>query len=136
MPHEPPQYVIYCPRCGDAMVETYCDRIEGTVCESTDECNGCGYVREWSYGHSQEAEKDVGVVKMIGMYDHLNREDYFKLHLGIPSVVESVRSMNYGEHRFLSELVRQRKADERYAKYPEFKHHTDMLETLLNEGYY
>jgi len=131
---------VYCPRCGDALEETHRDYIEGTLCESIETCGGCGYTREWMYGswliYGIEPQEDVMDVKMIGMYDHLNKDSNFEVSLGICHVVETIRRMNYGEHRFLSELVRQRKADEKYTKYPEFKHHTDMLESLLNEGYY
>lgn len=140
MEPDPPPYVIHCPRCGDVMVEHGRDYINGTLCESTDECRGCGFCRSYSYGQWQEHEVDVTggdlmATKLIGMHDDANKDDYFKLHLSMCSVVETVRRMNFGEHRFLSELVRQRKADEQYKPASEFKKNTDALEALLNDGF-
>lgn len=134
---EPPPYVIRCPRCGDPMVETCRDYIEGTLCESTDECRHCGYYCDFSYGNKQEGDMSTEEnTKMIGMYDEHNKTDHFKLELGLCSVVEFTRRMKYGEQRFLSELVRQRKADPLYNSCTEFRNNTTMLEELLEAGFY
>jgi hypothetical protein len=54
------------------------------------------------------------------------------------NVGKSVRTnfVRQSEHRFLSELIRQRKADPLYKGDSEFKLNTDKLEQLINEGYY
>jgi hypothetical protein len=96
-------------------------------------------IREYLYGHwvESEKEKDPMSATLVGMYDHLNTGDgHFQLSLSMCSVVETVRRMNFGEHRFMSELIRQRKADPLYKKDTEFRINTDKLEQLVNEGYY
>ena len=130
-------YIIRCPRCGDPLVETCRDHIEGTLCESEDSCKSCGYFKTFSYGNTQEGvDSTEENAKMIGMYDEHNKDDHFKLELSVTSVVEFTRRMKYGEHRFLSELVRQRKADPLYNSCSEFKNNTDMLVDLLEAGFY
>jgi len=133
-------YVIQCQRCGSEMIEHSQSLLdEGTLAEGTDECPNCGLVREYAYGcwREYEREEDPMAATLVGMYDHLNKEGgHFELHVSMCSVVDIVRRMNYGEHRFLSELIRQRKSDENYKTNTEFKQHTDMLEQLLNDGYY
>jgi hypothetical protein len=133
-------YAIHCPKCGSEMFEhslSYLD--EGTLAEGTDECPNCGLMREYLYGHWRETEReeaDPMATNLVGMYDHLNKGDHWQLNLSITTVAELVRKMNFGEHRFLSELIRQRKADPLYKGDSEFKLNTDKLEQLINEGYY
>lgn len=45
----------------------------------------------------------------VGFYDHLNT-DPVEVPISMPELVRLVLSQNYGAHRFLSELVRQREA--------------------------
>lgn len=75
-----------------------------------------------------------------GMYDHLNKDDKFILKIDMKELVESVDSMNYGIHRFLSELVRLRKKSEWYTSLygvgAEYREHTHKLEKLLEDGFY
>ena len=135
------QYPIHCPKCGSEMMEhslSFLD--EGTQAEGTDECLNCGFMREYLYGHWREFEREVTdpmAANLVGMYDHLNTGDgHWQLNLHVCQVVELVRKMNYGEHRFMSELIRQRKADPLYKTDSEFKQNTDRLEELINDGYY
>lgn len=70
----------------------------------------------------------------VGMYKHLNQDD--TVPFSIPETAKTVLSLNYGAQRFLSEIVEQRKADERYERLDNFKRRTDQLEELLNDGWY
>jgi len=45
----------------------------------------------------------------IGDYDHLNKCAPLTVKLDFPNLVSNIIGLNYGVHRFLSELVRQRK---------------------------
>lgn len=72
----------------------------------------------------------------MGMYDHLNESDPVQMPGTMSDLVRCVMDRNYGEHRFLSELVRQRKADPYYKDAGQFREHTDALEALLNAGYF
>ncbi len=132
-PDKPPP--TRCPVCGEALVLIQQDTIEGTLSECEELCRNCGYVTGWSYGSRYEEKREVAETKLIGMHDHLNRENYFRLEISLTQVVEVVRRMNFGEHRFMSELVRQRKTDPQYKNYSEFKKHTDMLEEILEAGF-
>lgn len=145
MADEQPTYCVYCPRCGTQMIENGKSYLEGTLAESTDECTHCGFLREYAYGHWQEhapEPEDAEDAKLIGMYDHLNKDSHLTVSLSMVQLVEMVRGMNYGVHRFLSELVRQRRAlqehggDRMHKADPDFKRFTDDLEALLNEGFY
>jgi hypothetical protein len=133
-----PPYVAYCPRCGDpGLIPSHRDYMNGTLCESTDECRRCGYYCEFSYGSTNEGDNSTEEnARMIGMHDEHNADDPFKLELSITALVQATRRMKYGEHRFLSELVRQRKKDPLYKSSTEFKNHTDMLEELLEAGFF
>jgi hypothetical protein len=68
-------------------------------------------------------------------YIHLEDSDPLTIPSSMKEMVAIIRKMNYGEHRFLSELLRQRKASSEQA-YEEFRRHTALLEQLLLEGYY
>lgn len=75
----------------------------------------------------------------IGQYDHLDDPKYnpVQIRLPIPQLVEIVRTTNYGEHRFLSELVRQRETSDDYKQHDEYRRHTVLLRKLIEEdGYY
>jgi hypothetical protein len=75
-------------------------------------------------------------MRTIGMYSHLDKKDTLSVELTMQQLVAKIVKMNYGEHRFLSELVIQRKASPEYEKYEEFRKHTAWLEALLTDGYY
>jgi hypothetical protein len=67
------------------------------------------------------------------MYDHLNESDPVRMPGTMADLVRNLRAQNYGVHRFLSELVRQREASEEDKQYPERREHTAMLRRLLEE---
>ena len=46
----------------------------------------------------------------LGTYDHLEKSNPFSLEFSVQELVEMIENTNYGTHRFLSELVRYRKA--------------------------
>jgi hypothetical protein len=73
----------------------------------------------------------------LGLYDHLNDSDPSDIPCTMPALVHRVRGMNYGTHRFLSELVRQREASVEEERSPEHRAHTALLRALLDEkGFY
>ena len=63
-------------------------------------------------------------------YNHLDATDPPTLTMSMPQLVAMVDRMNYGVHRFLSELLRQR----RTLQYPGKE--TDMLAKLLQGGFF
>jgi hypothetical protein len=68
----------------------------------------------------------------IDRYKHLNDTDPPTITISMEELVAMVNGMNYGVHRFLSELIRQRRADPlRY--YPI---NVDGLEDLLEDGFF
>lgn len=73
-----------------------------------------------------------------GMYDHLNDNpsDSVQVTLTMQELVTKVRTLNYGEQRFLSELLKQRKESKAYREYKEYREHTAYLEEMLLKGYY
>jgi hypothetical protein len=71
-----------------------------------------------------------------GMYDHLNADDPPVIPLTMSALVKRIREMNYGEHRFLSELLKQREASRDDERDPEHRAHTALLRTMLQNGYY
>lgn len=44
----------------------------------------------------------------LDSYRHLNEGDKFRIELDVENVVAKIVSMNYGVHRILSSIVRQR----------------------------
>ncbi len=70
----------------------------------------------------------------IQSYRHLDKED--KVPFSITEAVTAVRNLNYGEQRFLAELVKQREESTDYQKYEQFREHTALLRKLLESGYY
>lgn len=72
---------------------------------------------------------------MIGQYDHLNETDPPQIPLTMKALVALIRKMNYGQQRFLSELVRQRETSDD-EKYPQSRKHTAMLRELLEKGFF
>lgn len=68
------------------------------------------------------------------MYRHLDNND--KVQFSIKDTVTAIRKLNYGEQRFLAELVKQREESSDYEKYDEFRQHTALLRKLLESGYY
>jgi hypothetical protein len=72
----------------------------------------------------------------VGTYDHLEETDPLQIALSMKDMVALIRKQNYGEHRLLSELVRQREESEDEQKYEEHRRHTAMLRALLESGYY
>lgn len=69
----------------------------------------------------------------IDFYEHLNKDD--KVQFSIPDTAKAVKSMNYGQQRFLAALVKLREADENM-KYEEYRKHTQQLRQLLESGWY
>jgi len=72
---------------------------------------------------------------MPGTYDHLDLTDPLRIQLPMRDLVERVRALNYGEHRFLSELLRQRRASADDGN-EQHRRHTDLLEELLHQGFF
>lgn len=71
-----------------------------------------------------------------GMYDHLNESDPVRMPGTMADLVRGVRERNYGEHRFLSELLRQREASPEEKEFAKHRLHTAMLRQMLEHGYY
>ncbi len=66
-------------------------------------------------------------------FDEDNNDSYkFKLVLDMKQVVENVDKVNYGVHRFISELIDIR----RLSIYKQDLDFADELEALLNKGYF
>lgn len=75
-----------------------------------------------------------------GFYDHLNETDPPAIALTMEQLVSMVRTMNYGTHRFLSELLKQRRIEEGKPKTrgadPQYVIQNDMLERLLLDNFF
>jgi len=67
-------------------------------------------------------------------YRGLEETDPPTIVLSMAQLVSLVMQMNYGQHRFLSELIRQRQATPTNIWYLE--EHTAMLEDVLNKGFF
>lgn len=72
----------------------------------------------------------------IGRYDHLNDTDPIKMTLDMESLANKVVSMNYGTHRFLSALVRARRANDKTNGFVTCDLLTNAIEKALNDGGY
>lgn len=71
-----------------------------------------------------------------GRYDHLEEKDPLQITITMADMVARIRKLNYGEHRLLSELIRQREASVEETKYEEHRRHTALLRAVLEAGYY
>ncbi len=69
-------------------------------------------------------------------YKHLNKTGKFTVEVDMVDVVKQVESMNYGVHRFISELINIRKASKWYLEDPQYFDHTNRLEQLLEDGFF
>ena len=69
-----------------------------------------------------------------GYYDHLNDSNPITTTIPMERLVSLVGKSNYGVHRFLSELLRQRREKEVDASY--LKPYNDTLEKLLLDGFF
>jgi len=67
-------------------------------------------------------------------YRGLEETDPPTIVLSMAQLVSLVMQMNYGQHRFLSELIRQRLTGKTNIWYLE--EHTAMLEDVLNKGFF
>ena len=72
----------------------------------------------------------------LDYYKHLNEIDPPRMPLTMEQLVEVVLKMNYGAHRFLSEMVRQRRASPDYKEYASYREQTTMLEELIEKGFF
>lgn len=72
----------------------------------------------------------------LGIYDHLNETDPLIVPCTLQALVVEIRRLNYGEHRLLSELLRQREACADEKAYAQHREHTAMLRKMLEAGYY
>jgi len=72
----------------------------------------------------------------LGDYDHLNATDPPSVPCSMPELVANIRRMNYGAHRFLSELVRQREASDQWHTSDTYRRNTTALRVLLDSGFY
>lgn len=65
-------------------------------------------------------------------YKHLDKDDKFTIEMDMKQVVKNVNSINYGVHRFISELIDIRRSSE----FEQHRKFADELEGLLNKGYF
>jgi hypothetical protein len=72
----------------------------------------------------------------LGMYDHLEAGDGLAIPVPMQDLAKRVCSLNYGQQRLLSAIVRERKANPHYKEYPQYREHTDRLEALLEDGFF
>lgn len=70
---------------------------------------------------------------MIDYYKHLNEDDRVKF--SIPETAKIVYGLNYGQQRFLNELLKLRESSEQM-KFKSFAEHTKQLRELLENGWY
>lgn len=73
--------------------------------------------------------------KGVGQYDHLNEKDKLMLSISLDQLAAKVEAMNYGTQRFLSALVRVRRA-QGGSFAPGRDVLTDVIEKALNEGHF
>lgn len=76
----------------------------------------------------------------LGSYDHLNEDKTYsdsdvRIKVEIKEMVRLIENMNYGVHRFLSELVRQRET-EAIEKGWQVDDLANGIKELLNNGCY
>lgn len=75
----------------------------------------------------------------LGFYHDLDNEpdDQFSISLPMKDVVSHIMSLNYGQHRFVSELVLQRRESRYYHRdYGDYIKYTEMLADLLTAGFF
>lgn len=70
----------------------------------------------------------------IFKYRHLDSDD--EIPFSITNTVTLIRSLNYGEQRLLSEIVKQRENSLSYKRYVRYREHTEQLKKLLEEGWH
>ena len=71
-----------------------------------------------------------------GYYDHLNETDPVQIELSMEQLVSIVMKMNYGQQRFLSELLRQRKISHHSEINLLYRDYNNLLEDLLKKGFF
>lgn len=67
-------------------------------------------------------------------YKHLNDDD--KVKFSIPEIAKQVRACNYGQQRFLCEILRLREADVDNMQRKEFVRMTQQLRDMLESGWF
>lgn len=72
----------------------------------------------------------------MGQYDHLNDTDPIVLPGTMDQLAEAIDKLNYGTHRFLSALVRVRRAQGLWRDQPNEDGLANEIEALLNRGLY
>lgn len=72
-------------------------------------------------------------MRNVDFYAHLNADD--KTKFSIPETAKIIEGLNYGQQRFLCELLKIREASDNM-KYSQFKQHTQQLRDLLEAGWY
>lgn len=65
---------------------------------------------------------------------HLDEDD--KIHFSISETAKIVHKQNYGQRRFLAELVLIREKSEEYQKYERHRIDTKRLRELLESGWF
>jgi hypothetical protein len=77
--------------------------------------------------------KTINKKNMVDYYKHLNEDD--KVKFSIPETAKTVFELNYGQQRFLCEILKLREASENM-KFVAFRRQTKELRDLLESGWY
>ncbi len=71
---------------------------------------------------------------MKGDYAHLNETD--KVSFSIPEIAKTVFNLNYGQRRFLIELLKLREAHTEYMEYGDYRKYTQQLREMLENDWF
>jgi hypothetical protein len=72
---------------------------------------------------------------MVDYYKHLNEEDNLSVKVSLPEMAKQVYDLNYGQQRFLCELLKLRESSKDVGK-PIFDRQTKQLRDLIESGWY
>jgi uncharacterized protein (TIGR02996 family) len=98
-----------CDVCGSKNVTHYRDHINGTLCESFEECKDCPlYMYEYHYGHTREL---IGFVEMHSSYDESPGDYRLRQWAKVEARVEARRMWNDPECRPFLNAIRSTPGD-------------------------
>jgi hypothetical protein len=124
---------------GDGVTPARARELAALIVKAADDAEGKGgafVTIDDGIAFARAADGSEHPVGRLGMYEHLDKEGPFTIDVPMKDLVQKIRSMNYGEQRFLSELVKQRMCSDDYVRYAEYREHTKLLHQLIEKGFF